>query len=69
MLVMQGKHILTIAVVTAVLGIVGGRADSALDRYTVQVPNGLALSAFRGYESWQVVAVSQTQDTTQDNVD
>ena len=46
-----------IAVVVAVLG---GRAISAQDKYTVQVPNGLAFSEFRGYEDWQTVSVSQT---------
>ena len=35
---------------------------SARDKYTVRVPNGLAFSEFRGYEDWQVVAVSQTED-------
>ena len=38
--------------------LVGG-AISAQDKYTVQVPGGLAFSEFRGYESWQVVAVSE----------
>jgi hypothetical protein len=32
------------------------------DRYAVQVPNGLSLSEFRGYETWQVVALSATDD-------
>ena len=32
------------------------------DKYTLQVPNGLKFSDFRGYENWQVVAVSQTDD-------
>ena len=49
----------TIAVVLAVLG---GRAISAQDKYTVKVPDGLAFSEFRGYEGWQAVAVSQTGD-------
>jgi hypothetical protein len=40
----------------------GGSAISAPDKYTVQVPDGLAFSDFRGYEDWQVVAVSQTED-------
>jgi len=31
-------------------------------KYTLRVPNGLAFSDFRGYENWQVVAVSQTED-------
>jgi hypothetical protein len=46
----------------AVLAVLGGTAISAQDKYTVQVPNGLAFSEFRGYEDWQVVAVSQTED-------
>jgi Cytochrome P460 len=49
-----------IAVVLAVL--VGRRAMSAQDKYTLQVPNGLAFSEFKGYEDWQTVAVSQTGD-------
>lgn len=69
MLVMQGKRIPTIAVVTAVLGIVGGRTNSAQDTYTLQVPNGLAFSALGGYENWEVVAVSHAGNRTQDNVD
>jgi hypothetical protein len=44
------------------LAALGGRAFSAQDKYTVSVPNGLAFSDFRGYENWQVVAVSQTED-------
>jgi hypothetical protein len=50
-----------IAVVLAVL--VGGRAMSAQDKYTLKVPDGLAFSEFKGYEDWQTVAVSQTGDT------
>ena len=48
---------LTMAVVLAVLY---GRAITAQpqDKYTLQVPNGLAFSEFRGYEDWQTVAVS-----------
>jgi hypothetical protein len=50
---------LTTAVVLAVLG---GRAiiaqDTGQDKYTVQVPGGLAFSEFRGYEAWQVVSIS-----------
>jgi hypothetical protein len=45
-----------IAVVLAV--VVGGRAMSAQDRYTLKVPNGLAFSEFKGYEGWQTIAVS-----------
>ncbi len=31
---------------------------SAQDKYTLKIPNGLAFSEFRGYESWPVIAVS-----------
>jgi hypothetical protein len=44
------------------LALFGGRAISAQDRYVVQVPNGLSFSEFRGYEDWNVVAVSQSGD-------
>ena len=49
-------------VITAVaLIVLGGRGISAPDKYTVQVPNGLAFSDFRGYENWEDVAVSETE--------
>ena len=50
------------AAVAVALTIFGGRAMSAEDKYTVQVPNGLAFTEFRGYEDWQTVAVSQSGD-------
>jgi hypothetical protein len=37
-------------------------AFAAQDKYTLRVPDGLAFSDFRGYENWQVVAVSQTEE-------
>ena len=55
------------AVATATL--LGGRAIVAPsaaqgqpDKYAVQVPDGLSISAFRGYEDWAVIAVSQTDE-------
>ena len=41
------------------LAFFGGRAISSPDKYTVQVPGGLAFSEFRGYEDWQVIAISE----------
>ncbi len=41
----------------------GGTAISAQDKYMVSVPQGLSFSEFRGYEDWQTIAVSQTDDT------
>ena len=49
-------------IIAVVLAVLGGKAISAQDKYTVQVPNGLAFSDFRGYEDWQVVGVSQTEE-------
>src|ERR1700738_1841392 len=49
-----------IVIVAVVLAVFGGRAVSAQDKYTVQVPNGLAFSEFRGFEDWQTVSGSQT---------
>lgn len=37
----------------------GGQV-SADEKYSLRAPNGLAFSDFRGYEDWQVVVVSQT---------
>jgi hypothetical protein len=48
-------------IVAVVLAVLGGSANSAQDKYTLQVPNGLAFSEFRGYEGWQVVATSQSE--------
>jgi mono/diheme cytochrome c family protein len=33
-------------------------ASSKQDKYALKIPGGLAFSEFRGYESWQVIAVS-----------
>ena len=50
---------LTISAPIAVLA--AGVAISAQDKYTVQVPNGLAFSEFRGYEDWPVIAISENE--------
>jgi mono/diheme cytochrome c family protein len=33
-------------------------AISTQDKYTLKIPNGLAFSEFRGYESWPVISIS-----------
>ena len=33
-------------------------AISTQDKYALKIPNGLAFSEFRGYESWQVISIS-----------
>ncbi|MEH2566923.1 cytochrome P460 family protein [Bradyrhizobium sp. AZCC 2289] len=50
---------LVISVLIAVLA--AGVAISAQDKYTLQVPNGLAFSEFRGYEDWPVIAISENE--------
>jgi Cytochrome P460 len=49
------------SIVLVTLAVLGGMAIAAQDRYTVKVPDGLAFSEFKGYETWQDVAVSQTE--------
>ncbi len=44
------------------LAALGGKASAVGDKYALRVPNGLAFSDFRGYENWQVVAASQTEE-------
>src|SRR5215510_7914806 len=57
----------TLSVVTLlvvlVFAVVGGRSSPAQekqDKYTLQIPGGLAFSEIRGYEQWQVVSPSLT---------
>ena len=59
---MKSKNIWAIVIIVALLAVLCSIAISAQDKYTLQVPNGLAFSDFRGYEDWQVVAVSQTEE-------
>jgi hypothetical protein len=58
------RSVLTIAVasVAIALAVFGGRAISAQDKYTLKVPDGLAFSEFRGFESWQVISSSLDGD-------
>ena len=44
------------------LAVLGGRTLSAADKDTVQVPGGRAMSEFKGYEDWAVVATSETNE-------
>jgi hypothetical protein len=57
----RGLRAVSAAALGIALAVLGDRAFAAQDKYTLRVPNGLAFSDFRGYENWQVVAVSQTE--------
>ena len=56
---MKRQHIASIVIISASLAV--GIALAAQDKYTVRVPNGLAFSEFRGYESWQTVSISHNE--------
>jgi hypothetical protein len=58
---MKSQNIPAIVITIALLAALGGMALAAQDKYTLQVPDGLAFSDFRGYEGWQVVSVAQTE--------
>src|SRR5271163_3368125 len=49
-----------ITIVAVSLAVLGGVAF-ADNKDTVAVPNGLALSEFKGYETWQVITVSKAK--------
>jgi len=51
-----------IVIVAISAAVLGSMALAAQDKYSLKVPNGLAFSEFRGYENWQDVAVSQTEN-------
>jgi Cytochrome P460 len=42
--------------------LLAGFALAAQDRYTLQVPGGLAFAEFKGYEDWQVISISHNGD-------
>jgi hypothetical protein len=51
------------AFVSAAGGSQAQAATSTQDKYTLKITRGLAFSEFRGYESWQVIAVSHNRNT------
>ena len=55
----KSKHIQAIVINAGLLVFVGSLAVAEQDRYTLKIPDGLAFSEFRGYETWQDVAVSR----------
>jgi hypothetical protein len=60
--VLKRQNIPAIVIIAVLLAVLGGMALAAQDRFTLKVPEGLAFSEFRGYETWQDVAVSQTEN-------
>jgi hypothetical protein len=58
---MKPKSKLAIAIAAITLPVLVSWAIAEQDRYTLQIPDGLAFSDFRGYDSWQDLAVSATE--------
>jgi hypothetical protein len=61
-LTMNGKSMAIGATMVLVLAVVSGVAISAQDKYTLKLPNGLAFSDWKGYEDWQLISSSKTDD-------
>src|ERR1700690_2813904 len=57
---MDRKSKLTIAIVSAVLAVLGAAAVYAQEKYSLKTPSGIAFSDFRGYEDWAVVSSART---------
>src|ERR1700689_5666573 len=56
---MKRTALSAILIIATVVAVLGGNAISAQDKYTLQVPGGLAFAEFRGYEDWPVIAISE----------
>jgi hypothetical protein len=59
---MKIKSTQTVVVVVVSLSVLASVALAGQDKYTVKALNGVAFSEFKGYETWQDVAVSETAD-------
>ena len=60
---MRKSTLVSLSISMSIAVLAAGVAISAQDKYTVQVPNGLAFSEFRGYEDWPVIAISENGGT------
>jgi hypothetical protein len=59
---MNGRNMLIVVTMALMLAILSGVAISAQDKYTLKLPDGIALSDFKGYEDWQLISTSKTDD-------
>jgi hypothetical protein len=63
---MKTSRFLTVAIgAVAIAGTVGCIAkaqEQEEDKYSLEVPGGLAFAEFKGYEDWAVVSVHRTED-------
>ena len=56
------RRFLATAAAAVLLAVFCSMALAAQARFTLKAPNGVAFSEFRGYDTWQDVAVSETED-------
>ena len=54
---------ITASVIVAACTFVVSLTLAAQDRFSVKVPNGLAHAEFKGYDAWQTIAPSQTDES------
>jgi len=57
---MNRKSMLMIMIAAGWLAASGGLAVSADNKDTAKVPGGLAMSEFKGYETWQAISLSRS---------
>jgi hypothetical protein len=56
---MKTKSMLAIAIIAVVLGCAKPGESPETGKYALSVPNGLAFSEFKGFESWHLISISQ----------
>ena len=59
---MNSKSMPIVAATAALLAVVSGVSISAQDKYTLKLPNGLPFSDWKGYEDWELISTSKTDD-------
>jgi hypothetical protein len=59
---MKTENIQAVLIVVVLISVFVLTAPAAQDKYTVRTLNGVALSEFNGYEAWQDVALSATEE-------
>jgi hypothetical protein len=56
---MRSTRMETIALVIALVSVLGGGPVYGQNKYGLKVPGGLAFSEFKGYEGWQLISMSE----------
>lgn len=54
----RNNMLIRVGIAAALAVLATGAAISAQDKYIVKVPGGLGFAEFKGYESWETIAVS-----------